>query len=105
MEILKEALVNLSLALVALLATFAANYIRARIAADKIETAEAVAASAVLFVQQLYWDLNGEEKLQKAMVRVAAILQQKRINITEYEIRTYIEAAVKAFKAEFAEHW
>lgn len=58
------------------------------------ETAKAVVTDAVKFVEQVYTDLSGKEKLEKATVQVSEILQSKGIKITPAEINMLIESAV-----------
>lgn len=58
------------------------------------ETAKTVAEDAVRFVEQVYKDLHGKEKLEKATVQVAEVLQSKGITISEAEINMLIESAV-----------
>lgn len=58
------------------------------------ETAKAVVEDAVRFVEQVYTDLNGKEKLQKATEQVAEVLASKGIKITSAEINMLIESAV-----------
>lgn len=58
------------------------------------ETAQAVVKDVVQFVEQVYTDLKGKEKLQKAIEQVSTILQSKGIKITETEIMMLIESAV-----------
>ena len=58
------------------------------------ETAQAVVKDVVQFVEQVYTDLHGKEKLQKAIEQVSTILQSKGIKITETEIMMLIESAV-----------
>lgn len=58
------------------------------------ETAQAVVKDVVQFVEQVYGDIHGKEKLQKAIEQVSTILQSKGINITEAEITMLIESAV-----------
>lgn len=58
------------------------------------ETAQAVVKDVVQFVEQVYTDLRGKEKLQKAIEQVSTILQSKGIKITETEIMMLIESAV-----------
>ena len=43
------------------------------------ETAKTVAEDAVRFVEQVYKDLHGKEKLEKATAQVAEVLQSKGI--------------------------
>lgn len=58
------------------------------------ETAKAVVTDAVKFVEQVYSDLSGKEKLEKATQQVSEILQSKGIKITSAEINMLIESAV-----------
>lgn len=58
------------------------------------ETAKAVVEDAVKFVEQVYTDLDGKEKLQKATEQVAEVLASKGIKITNAEINMLIESAV-----------
>ena len=58
------------------------------------QTAQAVVKDVVQFVEQVYGDLHGKEKLQKAIEQTSAILQGKGINLTEAEINMLIESAV-----------
>lgn len=62
------------------------------------ETAKTVVNDVVKFVQQVYADLNGPEKLQKAIQQASLILQEKGIKITETEINMLIESAVYGIK-------
>lgn len=58
------------------------------------ETAKAVVEDAVKFVEQVYTDLNGKEKLEMATKQVSEVLQSKGIKITPAEINMLIESAV-----------
>ena len=58
------------------------------------ETAKAVVEDAVRFVEQVYTDLKGKEKLQMATEQVAEVLASKGIKITVAEINMLIESAV-----------
>ena len=58
------------------------------------ETAKQVAEDAVRFVEQVYKDLHGKEKLDKAVEQVAQVLGSKGIAISEAEIYMLIESAV-----------
>lgn len=75
------------------------------------ETAKAVVTDVVKFVEQVYSDLQGAEKLQKAIEQASIILANKGINLTETEINMLIESAVyglneglKKDKTENTEH-
>lgn len=58
------------------------------------ETAKVVVENAVRFVEQVYKDLHGKEKLEKAVEQVSQILASKGINLSEAEINMLIESAV-----------
>ena len=58
------------------------------------ETAKNVVEDAVRFVEQVYTDLHGQEKLEKAAEQVVEVLQSKGISISEAEINMLIESAV-----------
>lgn len=67
---------------------------------DKLnnETAKTVVGDVVKFVQQVYGDLQGPEKLQKAIEQVSQILESKGITLSETEINMLIESAVYGLK-------
>ena len=58
------------------------------------ETAKAVVEDAVKFVEQVYTDLDGKLKLQKATEQVSEVLASKGIKISAAEINMLIESAV-----------
>ena len=58
------------------------------------ETAKIVVDNAVRYVEQVYKDLHGEEKLEKAMEQVSQVLVSKGISISDAEIYMLIESAV-----------
>lgn len=64
----------------------------------------AVVWDAVQFVEQVYKSIHGKDKLYKAMEKAEQILQEKGIPITELELRTLIESAVKTMNDNFANH-
>ena len=62
------------------------------------ETAKQVVKDVVAFVQQVYKDLDGEDKLQKAISQASQILESKGIILTEAEINMLIESSVYGLK-------
>ena len=70
------------------------------------ETKRKVAATTVAYIEQVYKDLHGDEKLVRALAVAASILSQKGIKTTDEELKVLIEAAVKkmndAYKEEAA---
>lgn len=65
------------------------------------ETKEKVVATCVKAVEQLYHDLNGEDKLAKAKENIVAMLTSKGIEISELEIDMLIESCVAEFNIAF----
>jgi len=63
----------------------------------------AVAKTVVMATEQIYKDLHGEEKYNKALQALAEMLAQKGIPVTELEARMLIEAAVGEFNRVFDE--
>lgn len=61
------------------------------------EEKASVVASTVQYVEQVYQDLHGQEKLEKAMQRASELLTEKGISITNKELETLIESAVNGF--------
>ena len=65
------------------------------------KTKKDVAKNAVKFVEQVYKDLHGDEKLNEALTAASAMLAEKGITITDLELRVLIEAAVAEFNGAF----
>lgn len=65
------------------------------------KTKKDVAETCVKAIEQLYKDLHGEEKLQKAVEAASEMLMSKGITITDIELRMLIEAAVGEFNDAF----
>ena len=65
------------------------------------KTKAAVAKTAVQFVEQVYKDLHGPEKLNEAFLAASEMLTEKGINVSDLELRVLIEAAVAEFNKAF----
>lgn len=65
------------------------------------KTKKDVAKNAVKFVEQVFTDLHGEEKLREAFKAASEMLAEKGISITDLELRVLIEAAVAEFNEAF----
>lgn len=63
------------------------------------KTKRSVAKTVVSAVEQLYKDLNGTEKYNKAVRRVKELLDERGITIGELEVKMLIEAAVNDLKS------
>ena len=69
----------------------------------KTDTAKIVVDDVVKFVQQVYKDLDGTEKLQKALTEASTILNEKGISISDTELDMLIESAVYGLKQGITE--
>ena len=58
-------------------------------------TNEQVCKTVVKAVEQMYSDLTGDERYEKAVESVSEMLAEKGIGVTELEVKMLIEAAVK----------
>ena len=65
------------------------------------KTKQSVAKTAVKFVEQVYKELHGEEKLNAAIAAASEMLAEKGIGVSELEMRVLIEAAVGEFNDAF----
>lgn len=74
-----------------------------RIAERALDTPvkQQLAKIAVQFVEQTYKELHGEAKLEAALMALAGLLAEKKINASEDEMRIMIEAAVAEFNQVF----
>lgn len=70
---------------------------------EKVNTKEKqeIVESTVTYIQQVYWDLKGEEKLEKAVETASDWLTSKGINVSDSELRVLIESAVYNMKKGF----
>lgn len=88
LEIIKAIVLMLAGYIGIVLKNLAAKYITT-------DTAKKVADTTVKYVEQIYTDIHGEEKLNKALALASDILESKNIVITEQELYALLEAAVK----------
>lgn len=65
-------------------------------------TKEKIVRTVVKAVEQMYKDLDGEEKLEKAIENITEMLREKGLSVTELEVKMLIEAAVTEMKFNFA---
>jgi hypothetical protein len=65
------------------------------------KTKQSVAKTVVRGVEQIYKDLHGDEKLNKALEAASEMLAEKGIATSELELRMLIEAAVAEFNDAF----
>lgn len=67
------------------------------------QTKKDVVNSTVQYVEQVYKDIHGEEKLAKAVARASQILNEQGIIVSVDELETLIEAAVNGFNGGFSQ--
>ena len=65
------------------------------------KTKQDVAKTVVQFVEQVYKDLHGEEKLNAALAAATEMLAENGITVSELEMRVLIEAALAEFNNAF----
>lgn len=65
------------------------------------KTKKAVAKTCVEAIEQLYKDLHGQEKYDKAAEAIVEMLNEKGITITDLELKMLIEATVNKFNEAF----
>ena len=53
-----------------------------------------VVNSTVKYVEQIYTDIHGEDKLNEALKQASSILQEKGIQVSQDQLKTLIESAV-----------
>lgn len=113
---MEDKLVQLAYDLLAILiptlAALAVEYLRRRLGTERVKriqeelaTKQELAILAVRFVEQVYKDLHGPDKYQKAAEWLAARAQEHGLKLTANEIKGLIEAALRAIKDEFGNEW
>lgn len=53
-----------------------------------------VVNTTVKYVEQIYTDIHGEDKLKEALKQASSILQEKGIQVSQDQLKTLIESAV-----------
>lgn len=53
-----------------------------------------VVDSTVKYVEQIYTDIHGEDKLNEALKQASSILQEKGIQVSQDQLKTLIESSV-----------
>lgn len=101
LELLQPYLMEIIVTILTAIATYIGAKIK-KIYEEKVndETKRKVVSTVVKAVEQLYKDLNGEEKLEKAKESIIEMLNEKGISITELEMNMLIEEVCNSFKKE-----
>lgn len=70
------------------------KYVNTKIKRDVVET-------AIKGVEQIYKDIHGDDKLDKALDAASQMLAEYGITVTDLELRMLVEAAVRRMNEEF----
>ena len=102
-NILEEFIATYGVAILYTVLTTIASYIGLKIKAlyeeyINTERKEKVVKTVVNAVEQLYKDLDGVKKLEKAKENIVALLNEKGLTITELEMEMLIESVCNSFK-------
>ena len=65
------------------------------------EAIRSIADTCVSAVQMMYRDLNGDQKLCRAMEMASELLEEKGIRLSEERIRICLESALASFRGAF----
>lgn len=101
LEIIQSNLIEIIVAILTAILSYFGTKIK-KIYEEKVndETKRKVVSTVVKAVEQLYKDLKGEEKLEKAKESILEMLNDKGISITELEMNMLIEEVCNSFKKE-----
>lgn len=66
------------------------------------KTKRTIAKTVVQFVEQVYKDLHGEDKLNAALAAFSEMLAERGIHVSDLEMRVLLEAAIAEFNGAFA---
>lgn len=64
-----------------------------------------LAMIAVRFAEQAYWDYDGKEKYEEALIFLSRELSQLGIKVSEETLEALIESALKQIKDEVGGSW
>lgn len=105
-ELYGDQITDIIVGLLGTILTAIAGYVGLKIKAylerkEVDKTKEKVIKTVVRAVEQMYKDLHGEQKLEKAIESASEILNSKGIYVSELELRMLIEDTVGAFNEAF----
>lgn len=105
-ELYGEQIIGIALSLISTILTGVFTYVGIEIKKAYTkhvndQTKKDVVATVVQAVEQVYKDLHGDEKLNKAIEGASDMLAEKNISVSEVELRYLIESAVNGFNEGF----
>lgn len=111
-DLIMVAVENILIVLVTVAAGFLVAYLRKRLGVEGIQRLETelalkqeLAATAVMFIEQVCRDIGGKEKYSRAAIWLSARLADRGLTASPDEIKGLVEAALRSFKDEFGEQW
>lgn len=97
-DIVFEALKLIVMIVGLLIARYAVPWLKQKTENEKTEQILVWVEQAVLMAQQVHWAKTGEERKQIVLGILKQIIEEKGIQITDEQLDTLIEAAVKSMK-------
>ena len=99
-EIIFEVVKVVVMVAVLVITRYLVPWLKEKIGADKLATAEKWARYAVLKAQQVLWEQGGQDKKAYVTEFLKEILIAKNIALSDEQLDVLIEAAVKQMKIE-----
>ncbi len=99
-EILFEIIKAVVMVAALVITRYLVPWLKEKIGADKLATAEKWAKYAVLKAQQVLWEQGGQDKKAYVTEFLKEILMAKNIALSDEQLDVLIEAAVKQMKIE-----
>lgn len=106
MEIIKNDMSSLLVSLIGLALTGVLTWLGVQLKevfakSSKEKLYLSLAATCAQAIEQIYKDLHGEEKLNKALEAFSEMLEVRGLSLSPLEMRMYLENAVGAFNSAF----
>lgn len=102
MEALQQALINLLVVVIGVVASFIGQklsvYLQQKGIDKQLQSKKAYADIVVSAIQQIYKEADGAEKLESAKKELVDLLNKNGIKISDSELNILIESAVKGMK-------
>lgn len=111
-QIVSELIINIIYLLILIIGTLFVAFLKKIVGTEKLKNIKELAEvkewyikHAVLFVQQVYKDLDGDEKFNIAFSWVINLFEENSISISEDELKGMIESSLKELKKIYGEAW
>lgn len=114
MEALQEVIVNGAISIITVLIGIGVTALKKWLDAKRVEIeikqgkesldiVDKVAKSTVNYVEQVFQDVNGTQKLMRALVAGQETLREQGIEISDAQLRIFIESAIKEANEKWKE--